>query len=189
MSGRSWVRSPTASYQRRYKMVPDASLLGAQHIRIGLASLSSLNSIWNERSRVILVGITCFAIDHKQISLNQIHVHLGVKNLFVSTNPTDSNCWADPKLFWCSSSKDKIFSTRKVHTYMYFKFTFICCHILYVYALLVFTFNAVFLSLVHTVPDFSPGVATVWTPGPTGTHRDYAVATPASTALNRDTPC
>jgi len=25
------------------------------------------------------------------------------------------------------------------------------------------------LSLVHTVPDFSPGVATVWTPGPTGT--------------------
>jgi len=26
-----------------------------------------------------------------------------------------------------------------------------------------------FLSLVHTVPDFSPGVATVWTPGPTGT--------------------
>ena len=45
------------------------------------------------------------------------------------------------------------------------------------------------LSLVHTVPDFSPGVATVWTPGPTGTHRDHAVATPASTALNRDTPC
>jgi len=25
------------------------------------------------------------------------------------------------------------------------------------------------LSLVHTVPDFSPGVATVWTPGSTGT--------------------
>jgi len=25
------------------------------------------------------------------------------------------------------------------------------------------------LSLVHAVPDFSPGVATVWTPGPTGT--------------------
>jgi len=83
VSGRSWIRSPTASYKRRYKMVPDASLLGAQHIRIGLASLSSLNSIWNERSRVILVGITCFAIDHKQISLNQIHVHL-----FLLTQPT-----------------------------------------------------------------------------------------------------
>ena len=25
------------------------------------------------------------------------------------------------------------------------------------------------ISLVHTVPDFSPGVATVWTPKPTGT--------------------
>ena len=35
------VRSPTASYQRRYKMVPDASLLSAQHIRTGLASLLS----------------------------------------------------------------------------------------------------------------------------------------------------
>jgi len=29
--------------------------------------------------------------------------------------------------------------------------------------------NMIWLSLVHTVPDFSPGVATVWTPGPTGT--------------------
>jgi len=45
------------------------------------------------------------------------------------------------------------------------------------------------LSLFHTVPVFSPGGATVWTPGPTGAHRDHTVATPASTALNRDTPC
>ena len=29
VSGRSWTRSPTASYQRRLKMVPDASLLNA----------------------------------------------------------------------------------------------------------------------------------------------------------------
>ena len=42
------------------KMVPDASLLGAQHIRTGLASLSSqtslkkeMDTIRNERSRVI----------------------------------------------------------------------------------------------------------------------------------------
>jgi len=41
-------------------MVPDASLPSAQHIRTGLASLSSQTSlkrdkdiIWNERSRVI----------------------------------------------------------------------------------------------------------------------------------------
>jgi len=39
------------------------------------------------------------------------------------------------------------------------------------------------ISLVHTVSDFSPGVATVWT------HRDHTVATPASTALNRDKSC
>jgi len=51
-------------------MVPDASLLGAQYIRTGLASLSSqtsfkkeMDTIRNERSRVIDVWITCFAID------------------------------------------------------------------------------------------------------------------------------
>ena len=43
-----------------------------------------------------------------------------------------------------------------------------------------------YLSLVHTVPDFSQwrryGVDT-------GAHQDHTVATQASTALNRDTPC
>jgi len=39
------------------------------------------------------------------------------------------------------------------------------------------------ISLVHTASDFSSGVATVWT------HRDHTVATPASTALNRDKLC
>ena len=46
------------------KMVPDASLFGAQHIRTGLASLSSqtsfktkeMNTIRNERSRVINIS-------------------------------------------------------------------------------------------------------------------------------------
>ena len=45
------------------KMVPDASLLSAQHIRTGLASLSSqtsfkkeMDTIWNERSRVINIS-------------------------------------------------------------------------------------------------------------------------------------
>ena len=45
------------------KMVPDASLLGAQHIRTGLASLTSQNSlkkemdtIRNERSSVINIS-------------------------------------------------------------------------------------------------------------------------------------
>ena len=45
------------------KMVPDASLLGAQHIRTGLASLSSqtsfkkeMDTIRNERSRVIITS-------------------------------------------------------------------------------------------------------------------------------------
>ena len=44
-------------------MVPDASLLGAQHIKIGLASLSSqtllkieMGFLWNERSRVINIS-------------------------------------------------------------------------------------------------------------------------------------
>ena len=46
--GRSWLRSLTATYQRHE--------LSVQHIRIGLASLSSqtmfkneVDSIWNER--------------------------------------------------------------------------------------------------------------------------------------------
>ena len=39
------------------------------------------------------------------------------------------------------------------------------------------------INLVHTVSDFSPGVATVWT------HRDHTVATLASTALNRYKSC
>jgi len=39
------------------------------------------------------------------------------------------------------------------------------------------------ISLVHTVSDISPCVATVWT------HRDHTVATPASTALNRNKSC
>jgi len=39
-SGRSWVRSPTVSYRKHHKMVLDKSLLSAQHIMIGLASLS-----------------------------------------------------------------------------------------------------------------------------------------------------
>ena len=45
------------------KMVPDASLLSAQHIRTGLASLSSqtslkkeMDTIRNERSRVINIS-------------------------------------------------------------------------------------------------------------------------------------
>ena len=45
------------------KMVPDASLLGTQHIRTGLASLSSqtsfkkeMDTIRNERSRVINIS-------------------------------------------------------------------------------------------------------------------------------------
>ena len=45
------------------KMVPDASLLGAQHIRRGLASLPSqtslkkeIDTIQNERSRVINIS-------------------------------------------------------------------------------------------------------------------------------------
>ena len=45
------------------KMVPDASLLSAQHIRTVLASLSSqtlfkkeMNTIWNEWSRVINIS-------------------------------------------------------------------------------------------------------------------------------------
>jgi len=45
------------------KMVPDASLLSAQHIKTGLASLSSqtllkkeMDTIWNERLRVMVMG-------------------------------------------------------------------------------------------------------------------------------------
>ena len=45
------------------KMIPEASLLGAQHIRTGLASLYSktslkkeMDTIWNERSRVINIS-------------------------------------------------------------------------------------------------------------------------------------
>ena len=45
------------------KMVPDVVLLSAQHIRTGLASLSSqtsfkkeMDTIWNERSRVINIS-------------------------------------------------------------------------------------------------------------------------------------
>ena len=41
VSRRSWVRSSTTSYLRLIKMVPDASLLSAQHIRKGLVSFSS----------------------------------------------------------------------------------------------------------------------------------------------------
>ena len=49
VSRRSMVRSPTASYQRRYKMVQDASLLSAQLIRTDLASLSSQTSFKKRR--------------------------------------------------------------------------------------------------------------------------------------------
>jgi len=48
-----------------------------------------------------------------------------------------------------------------------------------------YTHFSILCSLVHTVPVFFVG-ATVLTPG---TPRDYTVATPASTALNRDTLC
>jgi len=55
------------------QMVPDASLLGAQHIRTGLASLSSQTSLkkrWipsrmSGREWLMQVGITGFAIDFK----------------------------------------------------------------------------------------------------------------------------
>jgi len=40
------------------------------------------------------------------------------------------------------------------------------------------------LSLVHTVPVFSPGGATVWTPGPAGKHRIES----GYTVLNRRSP-
>jgi len=49
------------------KTVPDTSLLSAQNIRNDLDSLSSqtikkneMVSIWNERSRVVNIGMTCF---------------------------------------------------------------------------------------------------------------------------------
>ena len=57
------VRSPTVSYKDVINIVPYASLLIAQHIRIGLASLSSQTSyknemdfIQNERSTVINIS-------------------------------------------------------------------------------------------------------------------------------------
>ena len=44
VSGSSWVRSPTASYQRRLKMILDVSLLSADRY---MASLSSQTSFKN----------------------------------------------------------------------------------------------------------------------------------------------
>ena len=46
---RSWVQSPTASYQKRSKKVPHASLLSVQHMWIGLASLFYQTSCNNVR--------------------------------------------------------------------------------------------------------------------------------------------
>ena len=47
-----WVLSSTASYQRRYKMALDASMLSAQHIRICLVSRSSQTSLANEMASI-----------------------------------------------------------------------------------------------------------------------------------------
>jgi len=58
--------------------------------------------------------------------------------------------------------------------------------IIFIPTIKVESYKLSYKSLVHTVLVFSPGVATVWTPGP---NRDNTVATPVSTALNRDAPC
>ena len=65
VSGRSWVRSPTASYLRRYKNGTRCFLAqrSAYKDRSGFSLLSNLvqkkemDTIWNERSRVI--NISC----------------------------------------------------------------------------------------------------------------------------------
>jgi len=52
MTGRLWVQCPTVPHQKCLKkMVPDASLLSAQHIR----NKNKMDSIWNEQSREISI--------------------------------------------------------------------------------------------------------------------------------------